>query len=122
MVYKLKSKLKIKSIILFIFLLSILMLSTLFSIDTCYYLNNPRIYKDFSVEVTSEQQAKQIFYNLFNEEFKYVKQENLSRFEYLTNFSLSKLVETQDSYSVYYLHTQYILNKNGKLYKRSIGV
>ena len=112
---------KIKSIISFIILFSLFSFLIFFSVDTCYYTFKPNFVKDFNVQITSEQQAKQIFYDVYTQEFNNIKQQNSTHFEFLTNFSLSRIRENQESYSVYFNNKEYILNKDGKLYKRFVG-
>src|SRR3989339_35584 len=69
--FKNKSKILIKivSIISFMLLLFILFLVFAFIVnDTCYKITEPKLVKDFNIQISSQEQAKQLFYDYLPKE------------------------------------------------------
>ena len=122
--FKNKSKTSIKIVSVISFVLLLLILFFVFAVgvnDTCYYAFRPNVETDFNVQVTSQEQAKQLFYDYFSQKFNQIKIRNKTQFDESINSSLKRIKETEESYSIYFYQNEYILHKDGKLYKKWMG-
>jgi len=122
--FKNKSKTSIKIVSVISFVLLLLILFFVFAVivnDTCYYAFKPKFEKNLNVQVTSQEQAKQLFYDYFSQEYNQMKVQNKTQFDEFVNPSLDRLSESDESFSVYFIQYEYILHKDGKLYKKWMG-
>ncbi len=122
--FKNKSKTSIKIVSVISFVLLLLILFFVFAVivnDTCYYAFKPKFEKNLNVQITSQEQAKQLYYDYFSQEFNQMKNQNKTQFDEFVTLSLARITESEDSFSVYFRQYEYILHKDGKLYKKWLG-
>ena len=119
---KSKTSIKIVSVISFVLLLFILFFVFAVGVnDTCYKITEPKFAKNFDFQVSSQERAKQVYYDYFSQEFNQMKNQNKTQFDEFVNSSLDRITESEESFSVYFMQYEYILHKDGKLYKRWLG-
>tara|TARA_Y100000034_G_C6708431_1_gene312806 strand:+ start:139 stop:606 length:468 start_codon:yes stop_codon:yes gene_type:complete len=122
--FKNKSKTSIKIVSVISFVLLLLILFFVFAVivnDTCYYAFKPKFEKNLNIEVTSQEQAKQLFYDHLSQEYNQMKNQNKTQFDEFVNPALDRLTESEESFSIYFIQYEYILHKDGKLYKKWMG-
>lgn len=120
---KSKKSIKIAAVISFMLLLFILFFVFVVIINnTCYYAFKPKFVKDFNLQVSSPEQAKQLLYDYLSGELSRTHIiNNETNFEEILNSKVDRISESEESYSVYANQYEYILHKDGKLYQRWLG-